>query len=745
MLIALLLAVVFIVDPRTFEIPPFNEGVLLFIGATLMLLSWLGRSAARRAFEEPLSGPLVAAALWLLATVALSFLHDPWTMGLPGAAVLLVLILTALAAREHAHVHPLRLPTAMIATGAAVAIIAVAQARGVDPLFDNPGREPVSVFGNTNLVGQFLAPLIPLALVTHARAKGISFLIALVAIPLLVAGVVLSGSRAALLAAIAGVLFLKASGPLFGTDAPRALSLRAVGLAAAGAMLAIAAGGIGLLGFKTIADADSGIASLEYPTNKQRLLLAQATVDMIEEAPLLGHGPGRFRAAFPPYRDPDEAAIPTLGGVLSEAEDPHNQYLLLLAEGGLLTLLLFLAFALPTLLSIRQAGLLPAGDQGRAIAPGLAAAFASLLTVAMFRSILEHPPTALLFFLIAGGLLALRDSGTSRVGWSWPSLLSPVYLVAVALLGASLLGSNLCLGFASRQMEVAAQQRSLKELLAAERYMEYAETLDEDNVYALLARASLLDSLGRQSGEHAAGHAAEAAAVRRRALSFYPWHAPALIGLARHHFAGGRIADGESYLRRLRHHPLAPDPADPTTVAAFLRSTGGVDALGPYLLAKVSSRQVSLAELIDAADGALERGDERLARSCLYAVLELRPYEPTVAFKLAGTLTDIGESDEAKELHWRGHVGHALLALSTRDYGAARDNVDLALRRAPHRIESRVLDALTDAVNDDHAGMDQLLAEEDPEPLPEAFTRELRILAGDNSTLRDAIDALLGV
>jgi O-antigen ligase len=69
----------------------------------------------------------------------------------------------------------------------------------------------------------------------------------------------------------------------------------------------------------------------------RRMLMAQTTLDMIRERPLLGVGTGGFKQSFSAI-----AAEKYTGWRAIPFDDPHNQYLFITAENGLIGLLAFL-------------------------------------------------------------------------------------------------------------------------------------------------------------------------------------------------------------------------------------------------------------------------------------------------------------------------------------------------------------------------------------------------------------------
>jgi len=69
-----------------------------------------------------------------------------------------------------------------------------------------------------------------------------------------------------------------------------------------------------------------------------RMIFWKNTLEMIQQRPLLGYGTGAFRTAY-------DRQVATQTGVAAEsAGDPHNQYMKITAENGVIALLVFLGF-----------------------------------------------------------------------------------------------------------------------------------------------------------------------------------------------------------------------------------------------------------------------------------------------------------------------------------------------------------------------------------------------------------------
>ena len=79
----------------------------------------------------------------------------------------------------------------------------------------------------------------------------------------------------------------------------------------------------------------------------QRVIFWKNTIEMIPKYFLLGAGTGAFKAAY------TEQVADKIGLVGAITQDPHNQYLKILIEQGILGLILFIAMIVRTLIDTK--------------------------------------------------------------------------------------------------------------------------------------------------------------------------------------------------------------------------------------------------------------------------------------------------------------------------------------------------------------------------------------------------------
>lgn len=235
--------------------------------------------------------------------------------------------------------------------------------------------------GDPNFFAQILIVLVPIGLALAAESRGAQArVLALVATALILSGAVLTYSRGGALA-LGCVLLL--------TLASRRIRPRQVGLGAAAILLLLVLtppefvrrlGTIGeiLPGSEEVLDPDSSFL--------ERKLYALTAWRMFLDHPLLGVGAGNYTVHFDRYADEVGFAsrdYETPG----EVHYPHNLYLEIAAETGLVGLAVFVAAVVAAVVSLRRAraALRHRGDTtSAALARALEIAIAGYLVSSLF-------------------------------------------------------------------------------------------------------------------------------------------------------------------------------------------------------------------------------------------------------------------------------------------------------------------------------------------------------------------------
>lgn len=328
-----------------------------------------------------------------------------------------------------------------LSMSAAITIaVGLAQASGHSlPAALTAAEGPAALFGNVNMAAQFLGLALLLVLSTPAERDGprrVAWNVVRVA--LAVSGAVylyVLSSRSVLLAlAVAAVCVA------WGT---RRRLLALAGGAAAVAILV-------LVWMQPWARLDPALAARKASSIELRLALWADTLGMIRDHPL-GVGTGNFEHAFLPYqargRLPPQEALVFRG--------PHNEYLRLLAEDGVL--FCAVAAALAALLAARWRRS-PAGSPGLRT---LVVAWGSFLAVeAAFQFPLALAFGALAASMTVGAALAGVETGPPAARTSRGPWIAGGTLVSIALLAASLRVARSEYLYVNAADDVAAQRRA---------------------------------------------------------------------------------------------------------------------------------------------------------------------------------------------------------------------------------------------------------------------------------------------
>jgi putative inorganic carbon (HCO3(-)) transporter len=353
--------------------------------------------------EGPVAATLVAAVTWTLVTTLLSTHRilsvDSYVTCVTSA--LLFLAAWFAAPRISLVALDLLIPVVLINT-----VLVGLQEYGIYDPFPRPPDETGHVnatgfIDNPNVVGAYMTLVAILLAAAAMNVQRPRRLLYLFGASTAVAGVLVSGTRSALIALVAGFFVLAV-----GRSVRRAtlMLVAVIALFATGALLRLPAV-TGILSLPRVI----ATGSLEQATS-YRVAPVLAAFEMFRDRPLLGVGPGAFKFQYLPYkarvleRYPDAVR----GTVAVNFGEVHNDHAQLLAENGLPGYLIFLAAVVVFVRATRGNDGLDSRQQV-ATAAGIVIAV-TLLVLAIAQFPLYVPATRHLLMTVSGLL----------VGWSRP-------------------------------------------------------------------------------------------------------------------------------------------------------------------------------------------------------------------------------------------------------------------------------------------------------------------------------------
>lgn len=230
-------------------------------------------------------------------------------------------------------------------SGFIVALLGVLQVFGIDIYkIDDQGHEVKSIMANANLLGSYMVVLFPLGFyLFQQKAFKNNWLIYLFFV-LVGSNVIMSASRTAyvILAAeiiVCTIYFLRSR-------------FNAIKLYIIVPLLVAALAAAGLFIYKKT-DAYNFSAIVSTNTLKTRTVLVQQTSKLIADAPLFGVGAGNWKTVIPKY-GLQNFPEPMQGGTVVYVR-PHNDFLWVLAEVGVIGFIFFLLMFFGIFLAIKKA------------------------------------------------------------------------------------------------------------------------------------------------------------------------------------------------------------------------------------------------------------------------------------------------------------------------------------------------------------------------------------------------------
>ena len=307
--------------------------------AAMVAFAWaIRRLIDRKPFHFQML-PLRTLALLIGAMGLAALLSGDVAAGARETLNFVVLAAFLLAATDEFAARPDRRQTtidALIATAALCGALAVLEAIGVIPgnfpRWGTTFHRAALGFGQPNGLGLFLALILPLAVHRVGGARGVARVIAIIAVGLTGLGLLATFSRASWIAAMVALAILPLAGR--GRAALRIASIAAVVLIAAD----VVSGGM---------IRDTFTRTLGDWVLEQRAALFIAGVQMFLAHPLTGVGPGGFA-------DQVQIFAARITQLWDYQPTPHNAYVQMAAETGVIGLAAFMAFLWATFSSLRM-------------------------------------------------------------------------------------------------------------------------------------------------------------------------------------------------------------------------------------------------------------------------------------------------------------------------------------------------------------------------------------------------------
>lgn len=390
----------------TLDVFNTTKATIILAGALGVVLLAAYRASRTRRVSVPRS-PVVAAAAVLAIAFVLATITSPLPVaslvGRPGrhtglAAYLTYLVLFVVVTRLYRDHAPTDLVRTLLAAAAPVTAYGLLQAAGVEPLgwrAVEGGPQVFSTFGNANFFAAFLGIVVPLAAwgaltrTWSAPWRAASAALAVAAF----AATVLSNSQQGPAIALAGTALVLGVA-VAASRLPFGARLGLLGGAAllGGAVVAAVAAGVGPLGSIRA----SLVASLGTRTPKWETALA-----IWRDHPVLGVGLERYADYFHEYRP---ASLAAATGLRRTTDTPHDIPLDMLANGGLVLALAYVAFVGLTGFAL-VVGLRRNRGEDRLLLAGVGGAWVAYQLQSLVS--IDVPPIAVLHYVLAGLVVAL--------------------------------------------------------------------------------------------------------------------------------------------------------------------------------------------------------------------------------------------------------------------------------------------------------------------------------------------------
>jgi O-antigen ligase len=322
---------------------------------------------------------------------------------------------------------------------------ALAQAHGITSDFFSVNRAPGGTLGNRNFVAHMAAFSLPVVLLVTLRAwRPAGYLLGALGVPVVVAMLVLTRSRAGWLA-FGAVILVFALGMLLsrplrrhGRTWRRIAGILLLGGAGVGAALLLP-NQLRWVSANPYLESVTGIVNYQEGSGRGRVLQYRNSMRMAMDAPLLGVGPGNWPREYRRYAEPGDPSLSRRDPRRTANPWPSSDWVAFVAERGVpaaamlaLALLAMAGSALRRLLTARdeEEGLMAMALLATVAATAVAGAFDAVLLLALptllvwaALGVLRPPP----------GAPAMERPVLGRVGAALLLLLALAAAVGAAL------------------------------------------------------------------------------------------------------------------------------------------------------------------------------------------------------------------------------------------------------------------------------------------------------------------------
>jgi putative inorganic carbon (hco3(-)) transporter len=420
--------------PRGYDAFAVPKLAVLSLAVAVLLLLAAAAATRGRGLVVPWSLPAtIAIGAFAAALAVAAFTAPDVTIGwlgswgrAHGALLYLAAIVVLFAVKVVSTERPAFVLHVLLGAGGAVWLYGVIQWLGGDPVnwdFGRLGTPIVSTFGNPNFASAYLGLTAPALgwVALGARRPTWQRVLAAAGVLGCLGLAALSRSIQGPIAGLAGLAVLALAVAL---DQP---ARRRRPLVAAWAAIAGAGGIAALVGLVGQAGPLSMLGTRS--TFQIRRWYWEAALDMWRDNPLLGVGMSHYEQYYRAYRPEATHTIAFTVG----ADDPHNVFLRMFADGGALLGLAYLGFVIVIGVVLAR-GLWRSAGPNRALLGGFGGVWVAY-QVQSFVSI-DMPGLVALHFALAGAIVALTAPGTRtfgplRGGLRWA--VTPAIAVAVTL------------------------------------------------------------------------------------------------------------------------------------------------------------------------------------------------------------------------------------------------------------------------------------------------------------------------